>query len=533
MGMFDVEYTFDNLIRATSAGVEVSSFVQVKDAIAKRYKEIFGNDIDIESTTADGQFLMMIALMLYNGYNGVYYLNQNLDPAGAQGVFLDRLCSFNNIFRKDEEPSYAYLYVNYMGSAIDYVSTVENSKMQSIECVDGSGKVWRWEEGAGASNQFATKFTNGKIELLKFVCQENGPIAAKAEDNVKGKKAAYLEGKVPSGISDTSTIAILVSNDHGEVKSNHGDIGETIDQAIYPFEVWQAEDAVVGNDKETDSALRSRRVSELGNNGTTVINGLIGGLLSIAGVEEAKVYSNNKLGNDSSGDLIDAKDGSKIKPHDVYVCVRYKDGVSEKGIDEEIGQKIYEKMTPGIVAIPINKGVNGNNHYIIDDTSNPYGTIKKYNVDLYGGILQYDIYWKKCKSICPSLQLTFMYNPATWNEARDTTLIKNAILNYMYNLTIYDDIVIPNLLSAINASDLRPNNQNTFVFINGKVAGNETNPYITTKIVEGTPTSSKFNNKDTYYDYSSCEFTYNPSDPVTTATTYKERILDIYLTLNA
>ena len=104
----------------------------------------------------------------------------------------------------------------------------------------------------------------------------------------------------------------------------------------------------------------------------------------------------------------------------------------------------------------------------------------------------------------------------------------------MYNLTIYDDIVIPNLLSTINASDLRPNNQNTFVFINGKVAGDETTPYITTKIVEGTtPTSSKFNNKDTYYDYSNCNFEYTSSEPVTTATTYETRILDIYLTPNA
>ena len=126
-----------------------------------------------------------------------------------------------------------------------------------------------------------------------------------------------------------------------------------------------------------------------------------------------------------------------------------------------------------------------------------------------------------------------MYNPATWNETRDKELIKNAVLNYMYNLTIYDDIVIQNLLSAINASDLRPNNQNTFVFINGEVAGDETTPYITTKIVEGTPTSSKFNNKDTYYDYSNCEFIYTPSDPVTTATAYQTRTLDIYLTLNA
>jgi len=145
MGMFDVKYTFDNLIRTTSAGLEVSSFVQTKDAIIQRYKEIFGNDIDVESTTADGQYIMMIALMLYNGYNGLYYLSQNLDPTGAQGVFLDRLCGFNNVFRRNAEPSSAYVYVKYTGGAPSYTSNVEGSNTQEITCIDrlenyGNGK---------------------------------------------------------------------------------------------------------------------------------------------------------------------------------------------------------------------------------------------------------------------------------------------------------------------------------------------------------------------------------------------------------
>ena len=85
MGLFDVKYNFNNLIRTSSAGVEVSSFVQVKSAITERYKEIYGNDIDVSTETADGQFIMMLSLMLYNGYSSVMYLNQMLDPASANG----------------------------------------------------------------------------------------------------------------------------------------------------------------------------------------------------------------------------------------------------------------------------------------------------------------------------------------------------------------------------------------------------------------------------------------------------------------
>ena len=100
MGIFDVKYNFDNLVRMTSAGVEVTSFVQIKNAIIKRYKEIYGNDIDLSDASGDNQLIMMISLLPYNGFNAIYYLNQNIDPASASGKFLDILSGFNNVFRK-------------------------------------------------------------------------------------------------------------------------------------------------------------------------------------------------------------------------------------------------------------------------------------------------------------------------------------------------------------------------------------------------------------------------------------------------
>ena len=219
MGMFDVEYTFDNLLRTSSEGIEMSSFVQMKDAIAKRYKEIFGNDIDLDSASADGQYLMMIALMLFNGYSGLYYLNQNLDPASAQKYFLDRLCSFNNIFRKSSEPSYAYLYVSYIGTSAEYVSTMTaNSSVQEIVCMDQSGKTWRWEEGKGL-NDFLTKFSkDGKPKLLKFVCDEKGEIAAEADASLKNINSNELVPERDLKTDNHGWISQLLA--HADWKSN-------------------------------------------------------------------------------------------------------------------------------------------------------------------------------------------------------------------------------------------------------------------------------------------------------------------------
>ena len=411
MGMFDVEYTFDNLLRTSSDGIEMSSFVQMKDAIAKRYKEIFGNDIDLDSASADGQYLMMIALMLFNGYSGLYYLNQNLDPSGAQGTFLNRLCSFNNVFRKSSEPSYAYLYVSYIGTINEYVSVMgDNTNVQEITCIDKAGKTWKWEEGKGIDD-FITKFSQGQEPwLLKFVCQENGPITAEADATLKDINPRSLES---GDLTD----------------DNHGWISQTIDKSVYPFEVWQASDAVVGHDEETDTALRQRRLLEIGNNGVTVLNGVRGSLSEIQGVEEVKVYTNV---TERTANTFRTKDGSDIEFHDVYLAIRYKEGVEVS--DTLIGQTIYNKMTPGIVTAPLNRGYDELSSSYTLTQENIFGYNKSYEVNIYQGILRDMVYWKKCKPVNPAITLKFMFNKnyyskgmtgtTNYEQTSDTTFIK-------------------------------------------------------------------------------------------------------------
>ena len=188
MGLFDVKYNFNNLIRTSSAGVEVSSFVQVKNAITERYKEIYGNDIDVSTETADGQFIMMLALMMYNGYSSVMYLNQMLDPATATGKWLDVIAGFSNVFRKNATQSYTSVYVKYTGNTADYTSNF-GTNVQTIQFVDNNGKIWTWTEGKNGSD-FTTKFsktTNGVTNYypLKVVCEDYGAISAFANDSVK------------------------------------------------------------------------------------------------------------------------------------------------------------------------------------------------------------------------------------------------------------------------------------------------------------------------------------------------------------
>lgn len=505
MGIFDVKYNFDNLVRMTSAGVEVSSFVQIKNAIIKRYKEIYGNDIDLSDASGDNQLIMMISLLLYNGFNAIYYLNQNIDPASASGKFLDILSGLNNVFRKGATYSTAWLYVKYIGRTSDYISVINpNDVVQKIQCVDTAGHIWTWEEAKGLTG-FNTKFNNDndQIYALKFTCEDLGAIEAEADKSLKNL----------TKISNSDL-----------TKDNQGAIYMTIDTNTFPFNVWQAKDAIVGTDEESDESLKKRRLYERGNAGVTVANGMTGSLLNVEGVMEAKLYSNVVRDNTAvTPDQIHANDGTKINFHDLYICLRIKDGITPDSLS--IGKILHEKNTPGIVTTPYNTGITSGNEYTLC-LENDYGKLKKETISIYNNILKYNVYWKECKPITPSLQLNFMYNPDVFVEDTQEEVIKTAIKNYLFGLTIFDDLNIPNLLSAINQSDVPVNNQNTFFFINGvvetKYSGNEiTSPT--------TGTSSYFQNKDTYYNYNNedeVKFHFNLTG--TGSSLYKEGTLNIY-----
>jgi len=306
---------------------------------------------------------------------------------------------------------------------------------------------------------------------------------------------------------------------------NRGDIYATVDQAIYPFEIWQSSSAILGNDEESDTSLRQRRINEAGNNGLTVVNGILGGILSVSGVVETKLYNNVKdTVSDDSHDIM-AKDGSFVKPHDVYLCVRYKDGVESDSISANIGKVLYEKLTPGIVTVPLNEGVDNDRIYESID-SNTYGHNEQFEVNVYGQILKYNLYWKRCISIHPSLRLKFICNENNWNSDKHEKIIRDTIISYTYNLSIYDDLVIPNLLAELNANDDKINNQSTFMFIDGKLKEEYTTSRLTPSVSE--ELSSRFENKDTYYDYSELKFEFVNDENSTASSPYINMTLYVY-----
>ena len=86
---YEVDIT--DFIKITSAGVKIADYVQVRAALIKRYRSIYGSDIDVSTASADGIYITNLALIINNILQSVKTMYSNLDVNTANGVYLDHL----------------------------------------------------------------------------------------------------------------------------------------------------------------------------------------------------------------------------------------------------------------------------------------------------------------------------------------------------------------------------------------------------------------------------------------------------------
>ena len=131
MALINKRYDVSQLGEFGESGFGAASFPEIKDAIARKMMEIYGNDIDISSASADGQYIMMEALIVNNMYRSLENIVRNLNPASASGGYLDILASFSGAFRQQPTYSKAQLYIwNTSANALT---------PDQIVCVDKNG----------------------------------------------------------------------------------------------------------------------------------------------------------------------------------------------------------------------------------------------------------------------------------------------------------------------------------------------------------------------------------------------------------
>lgn len=122
-------------------GLVTQSLEEIIQDLKSKYKSIYGQDINLEQNSPDGQWININAQEKNDSLDLMRQCYNSLNPDNAIGKNLDDRCALNGIRRKAY--TYSYVYVN--------VTVTEDVTLQgldnNIESADGTGYTVRDENG--------------------------------------------------------------------------------------------------------------------------------------------------------------------------------------------------------------------------------------------------------------------------------------------------------------------------------------------------------------------------------------------------
>lgn len=264
-------------------GLQTATRQEILADLVSAFHDIYGNDVLLDSSTPDGQWLNILAqkgvdirgllMQLYNSFN----------PNNAQGAVLDQRCAINNVFRK-------------AGTFTTVSVNITTDRAISLEGVDGN-----------YNNPDATGYTIQDNEGNRFVLVNSQSLAAGTTPCLFRSEVMGSVVVLPETITTPVTIVLGVTS------------------VINPTTAVS-----VGSDEETDAQLRLRRRQSVAISSFGYLNGLQATLLQLDGVNDAKVYENYTSSTDANG----------TPAHSIWV-------VMDGGSASDIANAIYSKKAPG------------------------------------------------------------------------------------------------------------------------------------------------------------------------------------------
>ncbi len=268
----------------TVEGIEVDTFNEIFLKKQEEYKDIYGQDIDLDQNTPDGQRIGIEADILLDLQSFAGYMYTQIDPDFAEGENLNVLAKIAGITRKPATQSNCEV-------------TITTDKLVTIplgwEVIDENKNIWKTRRQYQLPSVGDNKIT--------LYAEDFGAISA--GENTLINQTVVLEGVV----SVTNELA-----------------------------------ANVGIDEETDEVLRIRRNLSTENAANSTIGSLTASLLALEGVKEAVVYENN-TNNPLKDDLRPTDkvgDDERFPAHSIWVII---DG----GDEAEISKTIVTSKTAG------------------------------------------------------------------------------------------------------------------------------------------------------------------------------------------
>lgn len=265
------------------SGLQTATANELLQNLETAFRAIYGEDILLDSSTPDGQWLNILVqkgvdirgllMQLYNSFN----------PDNAQGSILDQRCAINNVFRKSGT-----------FTTVDVVITTDRAL--TLQGLDDQ-----------YNNSEATGFTIQDNEGNRFILANTVNLSTGVNPPVRFRSEQLGQVLVSPNTLTTPVTIVL-----GVVSVNNPSSG------------------VLGENEEQDSELRIRRRQSVAISSFGYLNGLQAALLQLNGVTDAKVYENYTSETDENG----------TPAHCIWV-------VMDGGSSEDIANTIYSRKCPG------------------------------------------------------------------------------------------------------------------------------------------------------------------------------------------
>lgn len=264
-------------------GLQVDTVTEVIANLNAGLQNIYGNDINLDSNSPDGQMVNLYAQATTDILELIVNVNAGFDPDRAIGRILDERCAINNVTRAG-----GTFTIQPITIVVDRTVALQGLDAQ-FNSINGVG--FTVQDNAG--NQFIL------VDSETFT-------AGTYSRNFRARNIGQVETTVDT-ITNPVTIVIgviSINNPSGALE--------------------------VGQNEETDAQLRVRRQRSVAINSSGYLNGLLGVILGLTGVTDARVFENDSSSTDANG----------IPAKSIWVIV-------EGGANTDIANVIYAKKTAG------------------------------------------------------------------------------------------------------------------------------------------------------------------------------------------
>lgn len=264
-------------------GLQTSTAPELLQTLQNDFKNIYGEDVLLDSSTPDGQWLNILVQKGVDVRGLLTQLYNSFNPNNTQGSLLDQRCAINNVFRK-------------AGTFTTVTVNVVTDRALTLQGLDDN-----------YNNPEATGYTIQDNEGNRFILVNTTTLSAGSNSLLFRSETLGGVVVLPNTLTTPVTIVLGVVSVNNPTTAN-----------------------AIGTVEELDEELKVRRRQSVAISSFGYLNGLQAALLQLPGVTDAKVYENYTSSTDANG----------TPAHCIWV-------VMDGGAISDIAETIYSRKCPG------------------------------------------------------------------------------------------------------------------------------------------------------------------------------------------